>query len=127
MGSPGLLGGDLSKVAAGVGLSTPGGKPGTSPRAGNAVLVAFLLVQVLDGGLTYLGLQTFGPDIEGNPLLAWLMASFGEGPALAGAKVVAGTLAIALHLTALHRALALLTLFYVTTAIIPWTLLFWLW
>ena len=89
-------------------------------RFGNIVLVAFLLAQVLDGVLTYLGVRLMGSSAEGNPLLAWLMNMFGEGPALAGAKVMAGTFGIALHLTAVHRIVAALTLFYLAAAILPW-------
>jgi len=89
-------------------------------RFGNFVLIAFLLAQALDGIFTYLGVRSMGPDAEGNPLLAWLMEIFGEGPALAGAKLMAGTFGIALHLTAVHRIVAALTLLYFGAAVLPW-------
>jgi hypothetical protein len=89
-------------------------------RFGDAILVVFLLSQVLDGALTYLGVVTYGRSVEANPLLNWLMHTVGDGPALAGAKVVAGSCGIALHLTAVHRIVALLTAFYLTAAILPW-------
>jgi len=41
---------------------------------GNFVVLAFLIVQALDGALTYVGLATVGQVAEGNPLLAGLMA-----------------------------------------------------
>lgn len=91
---------------------------------GNVVIVLFLVSQALDGGLTYIGVHTFGPAIEGNPLLAWLMSSVGEGPALAGAKLAAMGFGIVLHLASVHRVIAVLTALYVTAALLPWTVLF---
>jgi hypothetical protein len=89
-------------------------------RFGDVVLVVFLVAQMLDGVFTYLGVKTFGPSAEGNPLLSWLMLSVGEGPALAGAKVMAGSFGIALHLTAVHKTIAVLTLIYLFAAVLPW-------
>ena len=88
---------------------------------GEAAIVAFLIVQVLDGTLTYLGILTFGRGIEGNPLLIWLMEHVGEGTALTSAKVLAGALGIALHLRAVDTIVALLTAVYIAAAIVPWT------
>jgi hypothetical protein len=58
--------------------------------------------------------------MEGNPLLAWLMTWMGRGLALAIAKTAASGFGIALHLTAVHRVVAALTVFYVALAILPW-------
>jgi hypothetical protein len=58
--------------------------------------------------------------MEGNPIIAWLMEVLGEGPALATAKPTAGVFGIALHLSAVHKAVAFLALFYVVVAICPW-------
>lgn len=92
---------------------------------GNVALVAFLLAQLADGVLTYIGVSTYGPQMEGNPIIAWLISSMGEGPALATAKVAAGGFGIALHLSAVHRAVALLAGFYLAVAVVPWvTILF---
>ena len=101
-------------------------KPWDAPNSlfGNFVVIAFLLVQVLDGGLTYLGVSIWGPGIEGNPLLSSAMAYAGTGASLAAAKSVAIAFGIALHLCRVHTLVALLTLFYVAAAIIPWTALF---
>lgn len=99
-------------------VSTPGGTP--SYLFGNLALVAFLLAQALDGVLTYIGVNTYGLDIEGNPLIGWLMATFGEGPGLATAKVTAGGFGIALHVSGVHMVVALLTAFYFAVAILPW-------
>jgi hypothetical protein len=90
-------------------------------RFGNWAIILFLVTQALDGVFTYVGLTVYGPTIEANPLLGWLMHSFGAGPALAGAKLTAAGLGILLHLVAVHRAVALLTLLYACAAIIPWT------
>jgi uncharacterized membrane protein len=90
-------------------------------RFGNWAIILFLVAQALDGVFTYVGLTVYGPSIEANPLLAWLMHSFGAGPALAGAKLTAAGLGIILHLVAVHRAVALLTVLYACAAILPWT------
>jgi hypothetical protein len=91
---------------------------------GNFVVLAFLVVQALDGALTYIGLATVGHVVEGNPLLAGLMAVFGLGIGLAGAKLFAASLGIALHLFGAHRLIAALTAFYLAGAIFPWMAVF---
>ncbi len=90
---------------------------------GNLVILLFFVAQALDGSLTYIGVITFGPSIEANPLLAWAMRVVGEGPALAGAKIAAAGFGIVLHLAAVHRALALLTALYLSAAVLPWVAL----
>jgi hypothetical protein len=90
---------------------------------GDAVLIAFLVAQCLDGVFTYVGVITYGLGIEANPVLATLMAAFGHGVALTAAKIVAATLGICLHLRQIHGAVAVLALFYFTVAIFPWMLI----
>ncbi len=87
---------------------------------GNVALVAFLLAQLLDGILTYVGVSMYGAHMEGNPLIAWLISTLGEGPALAVAKIAAGGFGVALHLSAVHKAVALLAGFYLAVAVLPW-------
>jgi Domain of unknown function (DUF5658) len=87
---------------------------------GNLAIVAFLVAQALDGIFTYIGLVTYGPAVEGNPLLSWLMASVGAPLALTGAKLAASAFGIILHLSAVHRTVALLAMLYVSAAILPW-------
>jgi hypothetical protein len=87
---------------------------------GNFVVVAFLLAQAFDGVLTYVGVRQYGPRIEGNPLLGWLMASLGSGIAIAAAKAAAGAFGVALHLSAVHRLVAVLAALYVAIAVLPW-------
>jgi len=92
---------------------------------GDAALLLFLLAQASDGVLTYVGVTIYGLHMEGNPLLSWMMGLMGQGPALATAKVAAGGFGIALHLSAVHKAVAVLALFYVLVAVVPWlTILF---
>jgi len=93
---------------------------------GDVLLVIFLLAQCFDGVFTYVGVTTFGVSIEANPVLVALMAALGRGPALMGAKLVASALGICLHLREVHGAIALLTIFYLAAAIVPWTVIFFL-
>lgn len=92
---------------------------------GNVAVVAFLMAQACDGVLTYIGLAVLGPHMEGNPLVAALMTAFGPGPALAGVKLMAGSLGCLLHLFGAHRLLALLTAVYISAAVLPWTAVLW--
>jgi hypothetical protein len=89
----------------------------------DAIIVAFFLMQALDGALTYVGILTFGPEAEGNPLISLLIARFGEVAALLGAKTAAAGFGVVLHLTGVHRVIALLTGLYFGAAILPWTLI----
>jgi hypothetical protein len=91
---------------------------------GDFIVLVFLVVQALDGALTYVGLATIGWVAEGNPVVAGLMASFGFGVGLAGAKLFAASLGIALHLFGAHRLVAVLTAFYLAAAIVPWMAVF---
>ena len=89
-------------------------------RFGDLAVVLFLMAQAADGALTYVGVRQLGLAVEANPLISWLIVSFGEVGALAGAKLVAGGFGIALHLSAVHKVVAGLTLFYVVVAVFPW-------
>jgi hypothetical protein len=93
---------------------------GTRSVFGDIALIVFLLAQAGDGVLTYIGVHTYGLRAEGNPLIAWMILALGQGPALAAAKIIAGLFGIALHASAVHRAVAMLAVFYVTVAILPW-------
>jgi hypothetical protein len=87
---------------------------------GDFVLVVFLLTQCLDGIFTYVGIITFGPGIEANPLIGALMLHLGHAGALMTAKTMSASLGIALHVRRVHGAVALLTGFYLSVAILPW-------
>jgi hypothetical protein len=91
---------------------------------GNIAVVCFVLVQYLDGAMTYLGVHIWGPSIEANPIISAAVSLVGVGGGLAGAKLVAIALGMALHLRRVHGVVALLTAFYIGVAIVPWALLF---
>lgn len=82
--------------------------------------LAFVAVQVLDGVLTYIGLRTFGLEIEANPIVAWYAEAFGPAAGLAAAKLFAIGCASVLYVTARHRTVAVLTILYLACAIMPW-------
>jgi hypothetical protein len=94
---------------------------------GDFALVVFLVAQASDGVLTYIGVSTFGRAIEGNPLIVWMMAMLGDGAGLATAKVAAGLFGIVLHLSDVHKAVAVLAGFYLVVAVAPWVAVLFLW
>ncbi len=96
-------------------------EPGRSPSTfGDLVVVSFLLMQALDGILTYIGVAAMGPGVEANPFVASLMTRFGPAAGLASAKLFAGSLGILLHLRGVHYLVAILTGLYLLGAIVPW-------
>jgi len=103
------------------GLRTRWDRPNS--RFGDVVVVGFLLVQCLDGILTYLGVKTWGVSIEANPLISSAVHVAGPGLGLAGVKLVAGAFGIVLHLRSVHVLMAALTALYVALAIVPWAAL----
>ena len=106
-------------------LSIPQTKARPNSWFGDVVIVIFMCAQLVDGVFTYLGVMSFGVS-EGNPLIAHYMHSLGVGPSLAAAKLLAICCAMVLHLLAFHRMLGVLTLMYLSLAVLPWTfVLFW--
>ncbi|HSL22577.1 MAG TPA: DUF5658 family protein [Vicinamibacterales bacterium] len=97
--------------------------PSDGSRFGDAAVLVFLLMQALDGALTYVGVTVMGLHMEANPLLAWLIQTLGCAAALTGAKVVASVFGIMLHLSAVHRIVAGLAAFYLAVAVLPWVAL----
>src|SRR4029453_15070622 len=91
-----------------------------TPSFGNLVVIAFLIAQACDGVLTYVGVSVYGPAMEGNPIIGWLMGTLGHGVGLTAAKGVAGGFGILLHLGSVHRVLAVLAAFYFVVAVVPW-------
>ena len=89
---------------------------------GNFVVVLFLIAQLLDGIFTYLGVAAFGLS-EGNPIIAYYMTHHGVGPSVTVAKSLAIICSMILHLLGMHRTLAVLTLLYLSMAVLPWTYL----
>jgi uncharacterized protein DUF5658 len=99
--------------------------PSASRHFGSLAWFAFVLAQVADGSLTYLGIKTYGAAIEANPLLSWYIAVGGVPTALVGAKAFALACGAVLHLRAMHVAVAVLTVVYLAASVWPWTLLLW--
>jgi len=93
-------------------------------RFGDIAVVGFVIVQALDGILTYLGVHIWGASVEANPLISSAVAVAGIGLGLGAAKLVAVSLGVILHLRRVHIVVALLTAFYLAAAIIPWTMMF---
>jgi hypothetical protein len=91
---------------------------------GDVAIVVFLIVQGLDGALTYMGVHIWGLAIEANPIVSSAVSLAGVGAGLAAAKLFAIALGIALHLRGVHRAIAVLSGIYIAAAIVPWTLMF---
>src|SRR5207247_9016829 len=89
-------------------------------RFGDAAVLAFLLVQCLDGVFTYLGVSIWGPGIEANPIISSAIAAGGITFGLGAAKLVAIGFGIVLHLRRVHNVVALLTAIYLTAATVPW-------
>lgn len=82
--------------------------------------LAFVIVQVLDGVMSYVGVSLHGPGIEANPLVGWYLAAFGPAVGFTVAKLFAVTCGSVLYFTARHRWVAILTLVYIVFAVGPW-------
>ena len=93
-------------------------------RFGDIAVVTFMVVQALDGVLTYMGLHIWGPAVEANPLISSAVSFAGVGTGVAMAKLFAVVLGMILHLRRVHGVVALLTAFYLAVAIVPWAMLF---
>src|SRR5436190_8714351 len=93
-----------------------------TPRCvfGDAVVLAYVLAQGMDGVFTYLGVSIWGLQAEANPLVSSAMLVAGHGPGLAGVKLIAVGLGILLHRLRVHNVVALLTGIYIAAAIVPW-------
>lgn len=91
-----------------------------SPPARRRILLLFLVAQLCDGVLTYIGVRAFGPSIEANPIVEWYIVAVGAGLATVGAKSVAIFCAAVLHARAWHWTLGALTVCYFAFAVWPW-------
>jgi hypothetical protein len=91
---------------------------------GDVAVIVFIVVQCLDGALTYLGVHTWGLAIEANPVVSSAVSFAGVGTGLAATKAVAVALGMMLHLRRVHLIVALLSVFYIAVAILPWMALF---
>jgi len=89
--------------------------------AASFILGAFVLMQALDGLLSYLGVSAHGLWLEGNPIVSWYAHQFGPGVAFAGAKLFAIGCGAVLYWTGRHAWLAVLALLHLVAAVAPWT------
>ncbi len=88
--------------------------------------VVLVVLQILDGILTYAGMSTFGLRAEGNPLLRSLMSIVGIIPAIAITKasciaVIMALCAQAHRISWLPVALTFIAGIYAAAAIVPWS------
>ena len=84
------------------------------------VLIIFLVAQILDGALTYVGVLHFGIEAEGNVLLTTLMHAWGTGPALVAAKLFSSACGLMLFAVSVYRVLAAAAGACIGFAVIPW-------
>ena len=91
---------------------------------GDLAVLGFVIVQSLDGVLTYLGVRIWGPGIEANPIISSAVAAVGPAMGLTAAKLIAISFGMLLHLRGVHGVVAALTAIYLAMAILPWTALF---
>lgn len=103
---------------------------GTFSMSKKAFLLGLILgvSQILDGVLTYFGLELMGVHMEGNSMLRSLIAAFGAAPTLFIVKLLAVVLCCLLAMTAHKRKwvrplLAFLIFVYFSCAVLPWTYL----
>lgn len=97
----------------------------TSPSLfGDLAVLTFLVVQALDGVLTYIGIARWGPGIEANPIVSSAVAYAGAGAGLTATKLVAAGCGILLHVRRVHTLVAFLTALYIAAAILPWAAIF---
>lgn len=94
--------------------------PVWSPRPGDFVWLAFVVVQVLDGVMSYIGVRTFGLWIEANPIVGFYAETLGPALGFLGAKAFAVGCGTVLSLMARHGTLLALTAMYVVFAVGPW-------
>lgn len=88
---------------------------------GDIVIVVFVLVQCLDGILTFIGLKVWGEFVvEANPFVGWLISTMRIYLGLATAKLVAIGCGVLLYWYGLHNVIALLTFLYLVFAVLPW-------
>ena len=87
------------------------------------IFVAFVVVQCLDGVLTYVGVST-GVSPEGNPFMRWVISVMGLGFGLIVNKLISVAGGILLYKYDFHGALVLITISGLVFAVIPWIYLF---
>jgi hypothetical protein len=92
-------------------------------RQAPIVLSLFLLIQLLDGMLTYWGVSRFGIELEMNTLLSGWMHQIGPAPTLFMAKALACGCGLVLYRAQYLRALAAVAGLCLGVAVVPWAFL----
>ena len=88
------------------------------------VVVAYVIVQLLDGVYTYIGVSRLGISVELNPLVGWAMTILGVGFGLVVVKFVTTGFGALIYYHGYHNLLALITAFYMAVVILTWMYLF---
>ncbi len=96
----------------------------TSSRFGNVAILAFIILQCLDGVFTYVGIAIWGPQIEANPTVILSMSVMGVGLGLFAFKLVSVGAGILLYLLRAFNSVAAITVFGLVFAIFPWIVTF---
>lgn len=79
-----------------------------------------LIMLVLDGWLTYVGVMRFGVKAELNPLLQTLMFSIGVPASLVASRLLGALCFFALFMAGERVILIILSIFCFSAAIVPW-------
>jgi hypothetical protein len=89
------------------------------------LLITFIILQILDGVLTYIGVSTHSIQGEGNPLLSYLMVQYGVINALIIGKLFALLCGISIFILCKHYKVIFICLntVYFSLAVIPWLII----
>jgi hypothetical protein len=102
------------------GFSQPDSVPIRRLWYAEVLWLAFVIVQALDGAMSYIGVSVHGLGIEANPLVAWYLGVLGPAAGFAVAKLFAVTCGAVLYVAARYVWVALLTVVYLVFAVGPW-------
>ncbi len=93
------------------------------------LLAAILIViQILDGVFTGMGVVIYGSSIEANPIIRALIDSWGVANALVFVKALAvfivfGLVMLSSYVNWMERAMKTVICIYMISALIPWSLI----
>ena len=83
--------------------------------------IVLILLQVADAICTYIGVVNFGPDVEGDPFIKYLIGEFGPAVALTSVKCVASIFVIFMAILQAERLLIFLSGLY-SGVVLIWVL-----
>lgn len=87
---------------------------------GNLLILAFVVVQILDGVLTYKGVNAWGMRVEVNLIVGLVMSIAGIGYGLILVKTFAVGCGALLYWRRLHNVIAVVVAIYMMFAIFSW-------